>query len=86
MKAKIGTIGEITGRIKAINRKGNSLIGIMLVGGQIPYDIEATISRSDIRRILRLILKPSIIWYALTSLVMVKEPEPLPEEPEEIDW
>ena len=87
MKAKIGAIGELTGTIKAIRREGDFIRGVMTVSGQVPYDIESYLSRRDIRRIIRLALKPSIMWYALSSLFWAKEPEPSNEESsEDIDW
>jgi hypothetical protein len=86
MKAKIGAIGEISGGVKSIKREGDSLKGIMEVSGQVPYDIEATLTRTDIRQIIGLVLRPSIVWYAVTSLIMPKKDEPETDESEDMDW
>lgn len=80
MKAKIGVIGDVIGEICSIKSEGDSIVATVEVGGAVPWQIMIYLDQGDIRQIVRLALKPSIIRDVLFGLLRGRKSETSSEE------
>jgi len=67
MLVKIGTLGKMKASFIALKVQQNYLISTMEVQEGVKYEIVAAVSYGEIWKIAIAVLKPSIIWYALSG-------------------
>jgi hypothetical protein len=76
MLVKIGTLGKMKAVFLTLKIQQNHIIATMEVQEGVKYEIVAAVNYSEIWKIAQAMMKPSIIWYALSGWAKLRNSKP----------